>query len=86
MFFPQAFDVCSLTNKQIKVSVNRVDRFFDEFENRRNASIRFLGEPMTEGEIEELIDEADVDDNGVIDYGEFYGMMDQKPKATSDKK
>ena len=41
---------------------------------------------MTEGEIEELIDEADVDDNGVIDYGEFYGMMDQKPKTTSDKK
>ena len=43
---------------------------------------RFLGEPMTEDEIRELIEEADIDDNGVIDYNEFYSMMDQKPKST----
>ena len=43
--------------------------------------IRFLGESMTEAEIQELIAEADVDDNGVIDYSEFYVMMEQKPKS-----
>jgi Ca2+-binding EF-hand superfamily protein len=37
---------------------------------------------MTEDEIRELIEEADIDDNGVIDYNEFYSMMDQKPKST----
>ena len=42
---------------------------------------RFLGEPMTEEEIKELIEEADVDDNGVIDYSEFYIIMNQKPNS-----
>ena len=41
---------------------------------------------MTEDEIRELIEEADVDDNGVIDYAEFYGMMDQKPKSAGERK
>ena len=30
---------------------------------------------MTEAEIVEIIDEADVDKDGVIDYHEFYQMM-----------
>ena len=47
---------------------------------------RFLGEPMTEEEIKELIEEADVDDNGVIDYSEFYIIMNQKPNSATDKK
>lgn len=37
--------------------------------------LRCLGEPMTEAEIVEIIDEADVDKDGVIDYHEFYLMM-----------
>ena len=36
---------------------------------------------MTEEEIKELIKEADVDDNGVIDYSEFYIIMNQKPNS-----
>ena len=36
---------------------------------------------MTEEEIKELIEEADVDDNGVIDYSEFYIIMNQKPNS-----
>ncbi|XP_026462891.1 calmodulin-like [Ctenocephalides felis] len=34
-----------------------------------------LGEKLTDEEIEEMIKEADVDGNGVIDYEEFYSMM-----------
>lgn len=45
---------------------------------------RFLGEPMTEDEIRELIEEADVDNNGVIDYNEFYVIMNQKTPATKE--
>ena len=45
--------------------------------------LRFLGEPMTEEEIHNLIEEADVDSDGLIDYSEFYTMMCAKnPKKT----
>ena len=37
--------------------------------------LRSLGEPMTEAEILEIINEAGVDKDGVIDYHEFYQMM-----------
>ena len=46
--------------------------------------LRSLGMTMTEKEIAEIIDEADVDKDGLIDYGEFYNMMassqDQKSR------
>jgi hypothetical protein len=37
--------------------------------------MRFLGEPLTENEITEILDEADTDNDGVIDYTEFFTMM-----------
>ena len=37
--------------------------------------LRCLGEPMKEEEIRQIIDEADRDKDGVIDYNEFYQMM-----------
>ncbi len=45
--------------------------------DRRELAImlRSLGEPMTEAEIAAIIDEADVDCDGVIDYSEFFLMM-----------
>ena len=51
---------------------------------KRGAGDRFLGEPMTEDEIRELIEEADNDENGTIDYSEFYSMMNQKPKSSKN--
>ena len=41
--------------------------------------LRCLGEPMTEAEIREVIDEADVDKDGLIDYHEFYHLMLHTP-------
>ena len=38
--------------------------------------LKFLGEPMTEEEISAIIEEADVDSDGVIDYAEFFSMME----------
>lgn len=40
--------------------------------------LRSLGEPMTEQEISSIIEEADVDKDGVIDYAEFFSMMGTK--------
>ena len=37
--------------------------------------LKCLGEPMTEAEIVEIIEDADVDKDGLIDYHEFYQMM-----------
>jgi Ca2+-binding EF-hand superfamily protein len=37
--------------------------------------LRYLDMAMTEDEIEALIDEADANHDGAIDYSEFYTMM-----------
>ena len=37
--------------------------------------LKFLGENLTEEEIGAIIEEADVDKDGVIDYAEFFTMM-----------
>ena len=34
-----------------------------------------LGENLTEEELQEMIDEADIDGDGQINYEEFYSMM-----------
>lgn len=48
--------------------------------DRRELAImlRSLGEPMTEDEISAIIEEADVDKDGVIDYTEFFSMITTK--------
>ena len=35
----------------------------------------YIGDPLTEEEIEEMIKEADIDGDGKIDYEEFVRMM-----------
>ena len=37
--------------------------------------LRFMGENISEQEIRDIIEEADVDKDGLIDYSEFYNMM-----------
>ena len=37
--------------------------------------LKFMGENISEDEIRDIIDEADVDRDGLIDYSEFYNMM-----------
>ena len=37
--------------------------------------MRHLGEPLTEEEITEILDEADTDADGVIDYTEFFTLL-----------
>ena len=41
-------------------------------------SFIFMGESLTEREIQMIIDEADVDHDGLIDYTEFFSMMNPK--------
>ena len=50
--------------------------YIDRYELRH--MLKCLGEKVTEKEIAEIIDEADVDKDGVIDYIEFYDMMMKK--------
>merc|ERR550517_1428194 len=47
------------------------------FIDRRELALmmRFSGEAVSESEIEEIIKEADVDMNGLIDYAEFFNLM-----------
>ena len=40
--------------------------------------MKFMGEALTEREIQLIIDEADVDHDGLIDYTEFFSMMNPK--------
>ena len=40
--------------------------------------MRFSGESVSEEEIEEIINEADMDHNGLIDYTEFFMLMSPK--------
>ena len=46
--------------------------------------LRFMGETISEEEIRDIIEEADVDNDGLIDYSEFYNMMcaGSTPKKT----
>ena len=37
--------------------------------------MRFIGEPVSQQEIDDILDEADKDANGLIDYREFAEMM-----------
>ena len=37
--------------------------------------MRFIGEPISQQEIDDILDEADKDENGLIDYKEFADMM-----------
>ena len=37
--------------------------------------LRFMGESISEDEIKDIIEEADKDKDGLIDYSEFYSMM-----------
>ena len=37
--------------------------------------MRFIGEPISQQEIDDILDEADKDANGLIDYREFAEMM-----------
>ena len=40
--------------------------------------MRFSGESVSEEEIQEIINEADMDHNGLIDYTEFFMLMSPK--------
>merc|ERR1712038_468694 len=50
------------------------------FIDRRELGLimKFMGEALTEREIQMIIDEADVDHDGLIDYTEFFSMMNPK--------
>ena len=37
--------------------------------------MRFIGEPVSQQEIDDILDKADKDANGLIDYREFAEMM-----------
>ena len=41
--------------------------------------MKFMGEPVTQEEIDDILDEADKDQNGLIDYKEFFDMMQPGP-------
>ena len=44
--------------------------------------MRSLGQNPTEGEIQDMINEVDVDGNGTIDFPEFLSLMARKMKDT----
>ena len=42
--------------------------------------MRSLGQNPTEGELQDMINEVDIDGNGTIEFTEFLGMMAKKMK------
>ena len=47
--------------------------------------LRFMGESISEEEIKDIIEEADKDKDGLIDYSEFYSMMCCAKKDSNNK-
>jgi len=47
--------------------------------------MRSLGQNPTEGELQDMINEVDVDGNGTIDFDEFLDMMAKKMKETDSE-
>ena len=48
--------------------------------------LRSLGQNHTEAELQEIISEIDIDDNGSIDFPEFLTMMARKMKENNNHK
>lgn len=44
--------------------------------------MRSLGQNPTEGELQDMINEVDIDGNGTIEFTEFLGMMARKMKES----
>ena len=44
--------------------------------------MRSLGQNPTEGELQDMINEVDIDGNGTIEFAEFLGMMAKKMKES----
>ena len=61
----------------VRKVVQHIHQDGNGFIDRRELAImmRHLGEPLTEEEIVEILDEADTDGDGVIDYTEFFTLM-----------
>ncbi len=74
--------------------VNFVWKYFlgDRLNQKMNHSIlndlelgtvmRSLGQNPTEGELQDMINEVDIDGNGTIEFTEFLGMMAKKMKES----
>jgi len=66
--------------EEIREAFNIFDGDGNGFIDRRELSMmmRFMGESVTESEIQLILDEADIDKDGLIDYTEFFLMMNPK--------
>ena len=60
---------CSLSNMFLQDGNGYIDR------KELGHMMRFIGEPVSQQEIDDILDEADKDANGLIDYREFAEMM-----------
>jgi len=63
--------------EQIREAFQVFDGDGNGYIDRRELSLmmRFMGESLTETEIQLILDEADIDRDGLIDYAEFFCMM-----------
>merc|ERR1712018_740053 len=50
--------------------------------NELGTVMRSLGQNPTEGELQDMINEVDIDGNGTIEFTEFLGMMAKKMKES----
>ena len=78
-----------LTEEQIaffKAAFNLFDKDGDGFINTNELAsvLRSLGQNHTEAELQEIISEIDIDDNGSIDFPEFLTMMARKMKENNN--
>ncbi|KAL5210797.1 hypothetical protein ABZP36_006420 [Zizania latifolia] len=75
----EAADIKDMFNK---IDVNNNDKLtFEDFK----ASIRKLGNQMSDSDIKILMDDADVDKNGTLDYAEFVVVSIHVRKIGNDK-
>lgn len=84
--FPEFLNMMTarLSEKDSKADIEKVYKLFEEPEAGKitlkslKAVAKELGEEMSEAELNEILERADLDKNGLVDLADFYTIMTKK--------
>lgn len=80
-------------NLEDRYSRNEIKKIFDLFDENKSQKINFqnlrtiadeIGEAITDDELNEIIEEADKDGDGELNFQEFYNIMKRRNEFYDD--